>query len=94
MSPINPHSKTIAFPEGIQSNPLIASADTPPDWVHTWFSWIPFLGPLMEVFRNVLRYNIKLEDCADFMAADLESSNTEFIGHRVGLRESDKRKTE
>ena len=94
MSPINPHSKMIAFPEGIKSNPLVASADTPPEWIHTWFFGVPFLGPLVDILRNALRYNIKLEDCADFMAADLESSNTEFIGHKVGLKESDKRKPE
>ncbi|KAL6720603.1 hypothetical protein ACLMJK_002527 [Lecanora helva] len=90
MTPVN---KTVALPDGTPSNPLVASADIPPGWTSSWLNSIPFLGPLVIVLVNAPRYNIKLEDCADFMAADLEKVDSEFIGHRVGLRDSGNGKT-
>lgn len=91
---MTPISKTISLDGRSRRNPLIASADTPPGWQNSYFNNVPFLGVLLSMLGNAPKYNIKLEDCADFIANELEKSNTEFVGHRVGLRDTGKGKTE
>lgn len=46
---------------------------------------ILYLGPIISTVGNVHRYGTTLEDCADFIAADLEKEDTRFVGHRVGV---------
>ncbi|MCJ1401672.1 hypothetical protein MMC11_004889 [Xylographa trunciseda] len=85
-----PSAMTAAIKEiGVLTVPrptsLTASADVPPSWRYSYFVSIPIIGPLFSVLGNALRYGISLEDCAEFMAADLEKAGSEFVGHRVGL---------
>ena len=89
---MTPISSTIAVPDGSRENPLVASADVPPGWQDSYFKKVPFLGTLMGILGNASKYNIKLEDCADFIASDLETLESEFRGHRVGLIEPAKGK--
>ena len=84
MAPAEKDIVALASPRG---NKLKASADIPPEWQHSMFRGIPFVGPVWNTFSNLLRYTIKLEDCADFIAADLEAGDDKFVGKRVGLIE-------
>ena len=84
MAPAEKEITALASPRG---NKLKAGADVPPDWQHSMFRGIPLVGTLWDVFGNALRYNIKLEDCADFIAADLEAGEEKFVGKRVALIE-------
>ena len=91
MAPAEKEITALASPRG---NKLNASADVPPEWQHSMFWGIPFVGPVWDCFSNLLRYNIKLEDCADFIAADLEKADDKFVGKRVALIEVVKGKEE
>ena len=80
-----PASKTINLLDAPRGNTLNASADVPPDFQKSYLHGIPYLGPFISVVINSTRYNTTLEDCADFIAADLERKETRFIGRRVSV---------
>ncbi len=87
MNSVNKTIEPLAAPHG---NPLIASADFPPGWQDSYFHNIPVIGLLFGILGNAPRYATNLEDCADFIAADLEKTESEFVGHRVGVYDSGK----
>ena len=89
MVPASESIEALTTPRG---NPLLAAKDVPPNLLDFYISWIPFLGPLVTTVGNAARYNTKLEDCADFMAADLKSGEKTFVGHRVGIIDTGKMK--
>ena len=80
-----PASKTINFVDAPRGNPLIASADVPTGFQNSYLHNIPYLGPFISVLANFNKYGTTLEDCADFIAADVEKKDTSFVGHRVGV---------
>ena len=82
---MSPSSKTITFLDVPHGNSLDASADVPPGFQISFLHQIPYLGPFISVIGNAFRYGTILEDCADFIAADLEREDTKFVGHRVGV---------
>lgn len=84
-SQMSPSSKTINLLDVPRGNSLNASADVPPGFQNSFFHRIPYLGPFISVIGNGYRYGTILEDCADFIAADLEREDTKFVGHRVGI---------
>ena len=49
---------------------------------------------MLSIIGNSMRYNIKLEDVADFMANDLMDPSSRYIDHRVGLISAGKNKRE
>lgn len=60
--------------------------DSSPAWGNT-FKGIPLVGTFLNIPNNVPKYGTPLEDCVDFMAADLEKGlESEFIGKRVGVK--------
>ncbi len=87
-----PASKTIEALETPHGNPLLTAKDEPPSFQNFYISRIPFLGPLITTVGNAGRYNTTLEDCADFIAADLKSGEKSFVGHRVGVYDAGKTK--
>jgi len=87
-----PASKTIVPLDVPRGNSLVLAKDEPATFQDFYISWIPFLGPLITTLGNAGRYTTKLEDCADFIAADLKSGENTFVGHRVGVCETGKRK--
>lgn len=91
---MKPASKAVTLLDEPGENPLTAAADAPPLWQPSYLNSIPVLGTYISLFGNALRYNTILEDCADFMAADLEKKDREFVGHRVGVIEAGKAKNE
>ncbi|KAF6226708.1 hypothetical protein HO173_012375 [Letharia columbiana] len=80
-----PASKTVTLLDAPRGNPLNASADVPPGFQNSYFHNIPYLGPIISSVGNAPKYGTTLEDCADFIAADLEKKDTRFVGHRVGV---------
>ena len=84
-SQMSPSSKTITLLDIPRGNPLNASADEPPGFQNSFLHRIPYLGPFISIIGNAFRYATTLEDCADFIAADLERGDMKFVGHRVGV---------
>ncbi|MCJ1414161.1 hypothetical protein MMC32_000486 [Xylographa parallela] len=91
-SEMRPASKTITLLEKPHGNPLISSVDVPAGWQPSRFARIPLIGTYMSIFGNMMAYTADLEDCADFIAADLAEPNRSFVGHRVSVKVSDRRK--
>ncbi|KAL8790395.1 MAG: hypothetical protein Q9195_006351 [Heterodermia aff. obscurata] len=89
MVPANQNVEALTTPRG---NPLLAAKDVPSNFRDFYISWVPFLGPLVTIMGNAPKYNTKLEDCADFIAADLKSGGETFVGHRVGIFDTGKMK--
>ncbi|KAL8713122.1 MAG: hypothetical protein Q9220_002643 [cf. Caloplaca sp. 1 TL-2023] len=94
-SAMMPAKKEITLLESPQNHPFVAKNDVPPAFSPTFMSGVPFFGPWADIVMNILRYNTTLEDCADFMAADLEKKgNSEHVGHRVGVIVDSKKKVQ
>jgi len=91
MTAVNKEVGLLAAP---RPSPLTASVDVPPSWRYTFLAGVPIVGPLFSVLVNALRYSISLEDCAEFMAADLEKAGSDFVGHRVGVIDGGKGKVD
>ena len=89
---MRPVSKDITLLDQPRKNPLQASVYVPPNWKASYFSGVPFVGTLFNVMGNAPRYNTKLEDCADFIAADLGKQDGRFVGKRIGINEVPKGK--
>lgn len=76
----------IPAPNDCSATNVIAQADSPPEWRDT-LTWVPLLGPYMNVFGLAGGYATTLEDCLDFIATDFERRlQSEFVGKRVGLK--------
>ncbi|KAL8688589.1 MAG: hypothetical protein Q9218_005537 [Villophora microphyllina] len=85
-SQMTPASKEITLLSTPRGHSLVAANDTLPNYMTTFMSGLPFgIGLASDIMCNMLRYNTNLEDCADFMAADLAKSESEHVGHRVGV---------
>ena len=84
-SQIIPVSKTVTLLDAPRGNSLKASVDVPTDFQNSYFHNIPYLGPFISIIGNAFKYVTTLEDCADFIAADLEKKDTSFVGHRVSV---------
>ncbi|KAI9753617.1 MAG: hypothetical protein M1835_000973 [Candelina submexicana] len=91
MVPANKEIAPLSKPSG---NPLIASIDIPANFSRFFFSGIPFFGPFCTVLLNAGKYGTTLEDNADFLAADLTNPDSEYVGHRVGVYDTGKKKGE
>ena len=73
---------------------LSAAANVPPGWQKTFWTKVPLIGIFMDIVWNAMRYGTTLEDCADFIAEDLEKGGqSEVVGCRVGVVERAKDKS-
>jgi NAD(P)-dependent dehydrogenase (short-subunit alcohol dehydrogenase family) len=89
-----PRSDKITFPppDTCSADNLIASADSPPALNSKWRG-IPLLGATLNLAIQAGDYYAPLEDCVDFIAADLEKGlASEYVGHRVGVKVKSKEK--
>ncbi|KAK4552628.1 hypothetical protein LTR86_010272 [Recurvomyces mirabilis] len=78
-------SKELSVPTKLTQGRLVANANTPPMWKESWIGSIPLIGKLLTVMMNSSRYTTTLEQNADFIATDLETRDSPFIGKRVGV---------
>ena len=62
------------------------SADVPPRWNEKKMKWVPLLGSYLNIFSQMNGYTAPLEGVTDFIAADLESKTSQFVGKRVGYK--------
>ncbi|KAL8682999.1 MAG: hypothetical protein Q9186_000994 [Xanthomendoza sp. 1 TL-2023] len=93
-SAMKPASKEITLLDTPRGNPLAAQNDTMAEFSPSFMTKMPYVGPYADIAKSMTRYNTSLEDCADFMAADLAKGDSEHVGHRVGIIESSQRKTQ
>lgn len=91
-SDISPKYDTPQFPppaDASASN-LVAKADAPPAWLGK-YRRVPLIGNYLNVMTQAQSYYSVLENCVDFIAADLEEGlKSEWIGKRVGVKEKSK----
>lgn len=64
---------------------LVANGMTPPGWQDSWLKHIPLIGKSIVAGMNASRYEVTLEQVADFIASDLESGDDHFVGMSVGV---------
>lgn len=89
-----PASKEINLLESPRGNPLVAQNDTMAEFSPSFMTNLPYIGPYADIVKSMTRYNTALEDCADFLAADLAKGESEHVGHRVGIIATVKGKTQ
>jgi hypothetical protein len=69
---------------------LVAKADAPPAWTDKYL-WVPLVGNYLNAMAQAQGYAAVLENCVDFIAADLEKGlESEWIGKRVSVKEKSK----
>jgi len=89
---MSPKYEAPQFPPSadVSASNLVAKADTPPAWVEKYRT-IPLIGNYLNIMAQIQSYSAVLENCVDFMAADLEKGlKSEWIGKRVGVKEKSK----
>ena len=82
---MTPESSDFSVPVTHSKGRLVANATTPPLWHDSWVKHIPLIGNLVWCAMNAGRYQTTLEQNADFIASDLESLESPWIGKRVGV---------
>lgn len=83
-STLTPESSDLNVPTKA-SQRLIANAATPPLWQDSWIKSIPLIGKTLVAAMNASRYETTLEQIAEFIASDLESHESRWIGTTVGV---------
>jgi hypothetical protein len=84
-SNMSPESSEISVSTKLQHGKLVASAGTPPKWNDSWIKHIPLLGKTYLCATNAARYDTTLEQAGDFIASDLESLESPWVGTTVGI---------
>lgn len=69
---------------------LLAKADSPPDWTER-YRRVPLIGNYLDIMMQAQSYFAVLENCVDFIAADLDKGlESEWVGKRVAVKEKRK----
>lgn len=89
-SDMAPESSDFNVPTKSSYPRLTASAGVPPLWQDSWLKHIPFLGKSLVTAMNAGRYVTTLEQNTDFIAADLETRDSQWIGTAVGIIDASK----
>lgn len=77
-------------PADVSASNLVARADAPPAWTDRYRS-VPLIGGYLNAMAQAQSYFAVLENCVDFIAADLEKGlQSEWVGKRVGVKEKSK----
>jgi hypothetical protein len=80
-----PESSNLDVPTTAAQGKLIANASTPPLWQDSWIKSIPLIGKTLVAAMNASRYETTLEQCAEFIASDLDSYESRWVGTTVGV---------
>ncbi|KAF2093395.1 NAD(P)-binding protein [Rhizodiscina lignyota] len=89
-STMTPESSDLSVPTKASQGKLIATAGTPPLWQDSWLKFVPLIGKILVAAMNASRYETTLEQSAEFIASDLESYESRWIGMRVGVIDGSK----
>lgn len=73
-----PASKDIKLLNQPRETPLQASVDVLPHWKPSYFSSVSFVGTFLSIMGNAPSYNIKMDDCAELVAADFGEARREI----------------
>ena len=84
-STLVPESSDLSVPMKASQKKLIANAAIPPLWQDSWIKFIPLIGRTLAAAMNASRYETTLEQNAEFIASDLESHESRWIGTTVGV---------
>ena len=87
---MTPESSDFNVPTKSSRGALIANAATPPLWPKSWVTYIPLIGKSIEMAMNAGRYETTLEQNAEFIAGDLETYESRWIGTTVGIIDGSK----
>ncbi len=87
---MTPESADIDVPTKNLRGRLVANAATPPLWQDSWMKHIPLIGGILMCAMNASRYEITLEQSAEFIAGDLESYESRWSGTTVGIIDGSK----
>jgi nucleoside-diphosphate-sugar epimerase len=85
-----PESSDVSVPTKPTRGKLVANATNLPLWQDSWVKHIPLIGRSIVCGMNAPRYKTTLEQNADFIASDLESYESQWIGNRVGVIDGSK----
>lgn len=89
-STLTPESSDLNVPTKASQGKLIANAATPPLWQDSWIKYIPLIGKMLVIAMNASRYETTLEQNAEFIASDLDSYESRWIGTTVGVIDGSK----
>jgi hypothetical protein len=90
-SDMTPESPVISVPtKPLLHGRLVADSPSPPNWHRSWVEHIPLIGKTLSAAMNASRYVTTLEQNADFIATDLESHESRWIGMPVGIIDGSK----
>ncbi len=88
---MTPESSDFSVPAKPSSHgKLVANATTPPAWRDSWIKHIPLIGRVLLAAWNASRFDTTLEQNADFIATDLETYESRYIGAPVGVIDASK----
>jgi hypothetical protein len=87
---MEPEYPDIPLPGAALKGGLVAAAGVPPRWNDSWIRHIPFIGKFILSGINAGRYGTTLEQNADFIASDLSSAQSEWVGQAVGVIDGSK----
>jgi hypothetical protein len=83
---LSPENAEISVPtKPLLHGKLVANVLSPPNWHRFWFDGIPWLGRVLSAAMNSPRYDVTLEQTADFIAEDLETVEGRWVGVPVGI---------
>ncbi|EXJ70488.1 uncharacterized protein A1O5_06557 [Cladophialophora psammophila CBS 110553] len=82
---MTPEGSEIKVPTASSHAKLIGNAWSPPSWRDSWVKHIPLIGKVILCVMNAQRYKTTLEQNAEFIADDLESDESRWIGVTVGV---------
>ncbi|WPH01288.1 Hypothetical protein R9X50_00412600 [Acrodontium crateriforme] len=85
-----PESSDFSVPTKSSYARLTGNARTPPQWQDSWIKHIPFIGRTLLAGMNAGRYTTTLEQNADFIAADLETVDSQWSCTTVGIIDGSK----
>jgi hypothetical protein len=92
MDPSNPKQGVFELLDEPYHHELLVKATSPPGWEKTWLGSVPLTGPYLNwLYVGLVIYRTKYEDVADFLAEDLESGSEEWVGKKVGVKQTSKK---
>ena len=83
---MTPTSSSLEVPSTPMQNKLVANGGSPPLWQHSWMEYIPLIGGTIAGGMNASRYDLTLEEAANFIVSDLDDRHeSRWIGTTVGI---------
>jgi hypothetical protein len=69
--------------------PLQSAISEPPNWRPSLFRSTPLVGTFLDIITNASRYEVALEDVAEFMAVNMTKLDGTFSRKAVGIKNTE-----